>query len=163
MLTVFTRKWYGKITQDAEVALRPDEAFLCLPDGHLVACRVPVQRCSFANPVMWFLHTQVMEDAITLYALPDKACFDMFHLLLKCDKVGPGKAIIVLNKVSPAGILECVDAAALTKLVGACGEQLFKLLPKDRTTKGVALLPSVEKEAMAALGALGIKYSDAEG
>ena len=71
--------------------------------------------------VSLLVHTAVREDAITLYGFATSLEKELFHLLLKANRVGPKLAQSILSGMEPARLLRVLrdaDAKGLKKAPG---------------------------------------------
>ncbi len=126
-------------------------------------------------PLRVWTHLVVREDAHTLYGFPDRPTRQLFRLLLKVKKVGPGVALALLSGLRPEELLQALrdgDAVALTRVKGIgkkTAEQILLDL-SDRVAEMAAELPraaapassdSLTEDAVAALLSIGFPEKEA--
>ncbi len=125
------------------------------------------------NKVSLFIHTQVREDAISLFGFLEQEERSLFKALIKVNGIGPKSAIGILSAMSPNMFIQCIqteDKSMLTKLPGVGSKTAERMLIEMRDIlKNVyisnqLLSPSTPNssnaisEAVSALEALGYKY-----
>jgi Holliday junction DNA helicase RuvA len=119
-------------------------------------------------------HLVVREDALTLYGFIDQDELDLFQLLLTVSGVGPRVALNLLSFDEPAVIYAAIsdeDVKLLSRTPGIgkkTAEQIVfhlkRRLPETiPTTGGSGPLDTADREALAALEALGYTLTEARG
>ena len=119
-------------------------------------------------------HLVVREDALTLYGFIDQDELDLFQLLLTVSGVGPRVALNLLSFDEPAVIYAAIsdeDVKLLSRTPGIgkkIAEQIVfhlkRRLPETiPTTGGSGPLDTADREALAALEALGYTLTEARG
>lgn len=68
------------------------------------------------EPVVAHIHTQVREDALTLYGFEDAVTRDGFRAMLKVSGIGPKLALAAINALGLEELARAVDAEDLTSL-----------------------------------------------
>jgi len=144
----------------------------------IVAPRLMMELPAPGTEVTLFVHTQVREDAITLYGFQDRTDRAVFRLVLTVQGIGPKLAMALVGTTDPAALAAAIareDVAGLTRVPGlgkkTAGRLVLEL--KDKLDKllisqgrdfasvanaslmpAAAEAPAVE-DAKAALSALG--------
>ncbi|HBY47369.1 MAG TPA: Holliday junction branch migration protein RuvA [Thermomicrobiales bacterium] len=119
-------------------------------------------------------HLVVREDALTLYGFIDQDELDLFQLLLTVSGVGPRVALNLLSFDEPAVIYAAIsdeDVKLLSRTPGIgkkIAEQIVfhlkRRLPETiPTAGGSGPLDTADREALAALEALGYTLTEARG
>ncbi|WP_367605482.1 Holliday junction branch migration protein RuvA [Legionella sp. W05-934-2] len=131
---------------------------------------------SLQNPVGFFIHTVVREDALLLFGFYQKQERTLFRTLIKVNGVGPKLALSILSSVTPDEFVQTVrqgDSHSLTRFPGIGKKTAERLLielkdaVKDWTSTEKACqsssmpAPRQIDEAIAALIALGYKPAEA--
>ena len=145
--------------------------------GYEVEISVPnfVETESSINPIGFFIHTIVREDAFLLYGFLHQNERSLFKTLIKVNGVGPKLAMAILSSMTPEAFIQSIheqDTAMLTRLPGVGKKTAERLLVemKDRVLSlgysvelnTVALSSSNPHiEAVSALEALGYKHQEA--
>jgi len=86
-----------------------------------VAPRLMMELPPAGEEVTLFVHTQVREDAITLYGFADRTDRAVFRLVLTVQGIGPKLAMALVGTTDPealAGAIAREDVAALTRVPG---------------------------------------------
>jgi len=131
--------------------------------------------------VSLLVHTAVREDAIQLYGFASSLEKELFHLLLKANRVGPKLAQSILSGMEPARLLRLLreaDAKGLRKAPGVGpklaerigielrddAEKLAGRLGSTGSQDGPEVLSAIEpgEELLSALVNLGYPRSQAE-
>ena len=143
-----------------------------------VAPRLMMELPPAGEEVTLFVHTQVREDAITLYGFADRTDRAVFRLVLTVQGIGPKLAMALVGTTDPealAGAIAREDVAALTRVPGLGKKTASRLvlelrdkLDKLLTAQGrdfaeaanaslvpEAAEPPAVEDAKAALAALG--------
>jgi len=142
-----------------------------------VAPRLMMELPPAGTEVTLFVHTQVREDAITLYGFADRTDRAVFRLVLTVQGIGPKLAMALVGTTDPealAGAIAREDVPALTRVPGLGKKTASRLVLelKDKLDKllvaqgrdfadaaSQALVPDAEppavEDATAALAALG--------
>lgn len=160
------------------VAQEPDRVLLETSAGVAYEVLVPPRALSelpgVGAEVTLHVHTQVREDAITLYGFTDDADKRTFRVVQGVTGIGPKLALAVVGSTSPAALADAIamdDIKGLTRIPGLgnktaarlCLElkdKLGKLLPPP-TVGGTTPLPlpadqpPAVADAVAALASLG--------
>lgn len=142
-----------------------------------VAPRLMMELPPPGTEVTLFVHTQVREDAITLYGFADRTDRAVFRLVLTVQGIGPKLAMALVGTTDPEALAAAIareDVPALTRVPGlgkkTAGRLVLEL--KDKLDKllvaqgrdfadaaHAALMPDAEppavEDATAALAALG--------
>ena len=118
-------------------------------------------------------HLVVREDALTLYGFIDDGELELFQLLLTVSGVGPRVALNLLSFDEPTAIYAAIaaeDVKLLSKVPGIgkkTAEQIVfhlkRRLPETLPTSGGGPLDTADREALAALEALGYSLTEARG
>lgn len=130
---------------------------------------------SAKEAVSLFIHTQVREDAITLYGFLTVDSRHLFRTLIRVNGVGPKLAMAILSSIQPEAFMQCIregNATMLTKLPGIGKKTAERLMVemKDKLPEGDASMPASSsfntarshvEEAISALTALGYKPHEA--
>jgi Holliday junction DNA helicase RuvA len=124
-----------------------------------------------------FIHTQVREDAITLFGFPTLDDQELFELLITINGVGPKAALGIMSVLPVGDIAEAIssgDAAALQRVpgIGQKTAQRIVLELKDKIAEqaweraAVGSAPTAKhdgvKDAVEALIALGYPRAQAK-
>jgi len=131
--------------------------------------------------VSLLVHTAVREDAIQLFGFASSLEKELFHLLLKANRVGPNLAQLILSGMEPARLLRLLreaDAKGLRKAPGVGpklaerigielrddAEKLAGRLGSTGSQDGPEVLSAIEpgEELLSALVNLGYPRSQAE-
>jgi Holliday junction DNA helicase RuvA len=130
------------------------------------------ERISGKETASLFIHTNVKEDAITLFGFYSEAEKEMFELLISINGVGPKSALSLLSGISTDDLKQAIMTSNIERIVAVPGigrktaERLvLELRNKVRDVKeeGIApTKPSVQKEAVGALTTLGYNLVSAE-
>jgi len=130
---------------------------------------------SAKEAVSLFIHTQVREDAITLYGFLTVESRHLFRTLIRVNGVGPKLAMAILSSIQPEAFMQCIregNATMLTKLPGIGKKTAERLMVemKDKLPEGDASMQASSsfttvrshvEEAISALTALGYKPHEA--
>ena len=118
-------------------------------------------------------HLVVREDALTLYGFTEQEELELFQLLLTVSGIGPRVALNLLTFDEPAAIYAAIsaeDVKLLSRVPGIgkkTAEQIVfhlkRRLPDVLPTSGGGPLDTAEREALAALEALGYSLTEARG
>jgi len=118
-------------------------------------------------------HLVVREDALTLYGFTEQEELELFQLLLTVSGIGPRVALNLLTFDEPAAIYAAIsaeDVKLLSRVPGIgkkTAEQIVfhlkRRLPDVLPTSGGGPLDTADREALAALEALGYSLTEARG
>ncbi|MCO5177785.1 MAG: Holliday junction branch migration protein RuvA [Thermomicrobiales bacterium] len=118
-------------------------------------------------------HLVVREDALTLYGFVEQDELELFQLLLAVSGIGPRVALNILSFDEPAAIYTAIsseDVKTLSRIPGIgkkTAEQIVfhlkRKLPEVLPTSGGGPLDTADREALAALEALGYSLTEARG
>jgi len=126
------------------------------------------------SPASLRIHTQVREDAITLYGFSSPEEEELFHHLVTVSGVGPKLAVNILSGMPPAELAAAVaggDLARLTKISGVGKKTAERLVVelKDKLkvssilmSRANAAAPAAGDDLVSALANLGYRPADAE-
>ena len=109
---------------DGEVVARSAGRLVLAVGGVGYDLRVPVGDRfdpTPGEPLRVYTHLAVREDAHTLYGFAESSSRELFRLLLKVKKVGPGVALAILSSMRREELLAAIrdgDAAQLTRCKG---------------------------------------------
>lgn len=101
------------------------------------------------EPVELYVHTNVREDAITLFGFGDEREKQLFRMLTSVPKVGPKNAIAVLGGLPVLELVECIaasDSAKLTRIPGI-GKKTAEQIVLTLHEKAVTVLEQLRVEA----------------
>ena len=122
--------------------------------------------------VSLYIHTNVKEDAITLFGFYSEAEKEMFELLISVNGVGPKSALSLLSGITTDNLRQAILTNNLERIVAVPGigrktaERLVLELKNkvgDIKEEGIApTKPSLHKEAVAALATLGYNFASSE-
>ncbi len=125
------------------------------------------------EPVSFYVHMVVREDAQLLFGFSNKQQRDVFRMLIKMNGVGPKVALAVLSTLSIEELAACAvnqDVALLTKVPGIGQKTALRLLVElqDRLEKDFSNVTAQSGQdsnksgdAVSALVALGYKNVEA--
>lgn len=110
--------------------------------------------------VAMFVTTHVREDAIVLYAFAHEDDQAVFEALVKVSGVGPASAIALVRDLGSAGLRTAIqnqDVKAISKVkgIGATGASRILTMAKLPEGPSEVAVPSVHKDALDVLEALG--------
>ncbi len=147
--------------------------------GYLVNCSPSVIDGSMVgDSIRLIVHTDVREDAITLYGFKDKLERQTFLLLKTVKGIGSRTAIEVLSQISPQDLLRIIgsgDTAKLQSLKGIGKKTAERIVVELKESVGQFATDQVlvkqlrlerdtfDTDAMAALMALGFSEAIAKG
>lgn len=159
------------------MAQEPDRILVETSGGVGYEVRVPPRVLtglpSLGEEVLLHVHTQVTQDAITLFGFLSEADRQVFRVVQGVSGIGPSIALAVVGTMEPGQLADAIareDVAALTKvpklgkktaarLCLELADKLGRLLPPDFKLASVAPQPDAESPALvdarAALAALG--------
>jgi len=130
------------------------------------------ERISGKESVSLFIHTNVKEDAITLFGFYSEAEKEMFELLISISGVGPKSALGLLSGISTEELKRAILTGNVVRLTAVPGigaktaERLILELKnkvRDIFEEGIIQTkPSLQKEAVAALTTLGYNLASSE-
>jgi Holliday junction DNA helicase RuvA len=114
---------------------------------------------------LW-VHTQVRDDAITLYGFPNRDELESFEQLIAVAGVGPRTALAVLSGLTPGELAEVVeggDAVRLQRLPGVGRKTAERILLelKGRLSVAPGAVADDAGDAVSALVNLGYSQRDA--
>ncbi len=130
------------------------------------------ERLSGKETISLFIHTNVKEDAITLFGFYSEAEKEMFELLISILGVGPKSALGLLSGISIDELKQAIITGNVARLTAVPGigtktaeRLILELKNKVRDIKEegiIQTIPSLQKEAVAALTTLGYNAASAE-
>ena len=130
------------------------------------------EKVSGKETVSLFIHTNVKEDAITLFGFYSEAEKEMFELLITINGVGPKSALSLLSGISTDDLKQAIITNNIERIVAVPGigrktaERLILELKNkvgDIKEEGITpAKPSLQKEAVAALTTLGYNLASSE-
>jgi len=130
------------------------------------------ERISSKEKVSLYIHTNVKEDAITLFGFYSEAEKEMFELLISISGVGPKSALSLLSGISTDDLKQAIITSNVERMVAVPGigrktaeRLILELKNKVRDIKEEGITPtkpSVQKEAIAALTTLGYNLVSSE-
>ncbi len=130
------------------------------------------ERISGKETVSLFIHTNVKEDAITLFGFYSEAEKEMFELLISISGVGPKSALSLLSGISTDDLKQAIVTSNVERMIAVPGigrktaeRLILELKNKVRDIKEEGLTPtkpSLQKEAVAALSTLGYNLASSE-
>ncbi|MDD5170325.1 MAG: Holliday junction branch migration protein RuvA [Syntrophales bacterium] len=154
-------------------------------DTQGVGYRVTVPLSTFyglpevGEPVILHIHTQVKEDAISLFGFltPDER--DIFEVIISVSGIGPKLAVNILSGISAPELITAIIQSDLKKLVGIPGvgkkmaerlvlelkDKVLKMHPVQpvpSVTTGTQRLEALKDDALSALVNLGYKNTAAK-
>jgi len=106
--------------------------------GYLVHCPAPLVA---GEIVELHVHTQVREDAITLYGFAGEDDKRVFEALVKVSGVGPTSALALLSGLGAAGVVDAVqrrDTKTLSSVKGIGGKVAEKIVTLAKLPEGIA-------------------------
>ena len=122
--------------------------------------------------VSLYIHTNVKEDAITLFGFYSEAEKEMFELLISINGVGPKSALSLLSGISTDDLKQAIITNNIERIVAVPGigrktaERLILELKNkvsDIKEEGIVpAKPSLQKEAVSALTTLGYNLTSSE-
>jgi holliday junction DNA helicase RuvA len=130
------------------------------------------ERISGKETISLFIHTNVKEDAITLFGFYSEAEKEMFELLISINGVGPKSALSLLSGISTDDLKQAIITSNVERMIAVPGigrktaeRLILELKNKVRDIKEEGLSPvkpSLQKEAVAALSTLGYNLASSE-
>ena len=130
------------------------------------------ERISGNETVSLYIHTNVKEDAITLFGFYSEAEKEMFELLISINGVGPKSALSLLSGISTDDLKQAIITNNIERIVAVPGigrktaERLILELKNkvsDIKEEGIVpAKPSLQKEAVSALTTLGYNLTSSE-
>jgi holliday junction DNA helicase RuvA len=130
------------------------------------------ERISGKETVSLYIHTNVKEDAITLFGFYSEAEKEMFELLISINGVGPKSALSLLSGISTDDLKQAIITNNIERIVAVPGigrktaERLILELKNkvsDIKEEGIVpAKPSLQKEAVSALTTLGYNLTSSE-
>ncbi|MEJ2103683.1 MAG: Holliday junction branch migration protein RuvA [Ignavibacteriaceae bacterium] len=130
------------------------------------------ERISGKETASLFIHTNVKEDAITLFGFYSEAEKEMFELLITINGVGPKSALSLLSGISTDDLRQAIISNNIERIVAVPGigrktaeRLILELKNKVRDIKeegSSPTKPSLQKEAVAALTTLGYNLASSE-
>lgn len=127
--------------------------------GYLVHCATPL---TVGTAVEIHVHTQVREDAISLYGFTTEDEKRVFEALVKVTGVGPTSALALLSGLGAGGIADAVtrrDTKALSSVKGIGAKVAEKIVTLINLPDGLAGGENTENEISALLQTLGYDRS----
>ena len=123
------------------------------------------ERISGNETVSLFIHTNVKEDAITLFGFYSEAEKQMFELLISINGVGPKSALSLLSGITTEDLKQAIMTTNVERMIAVPGigrktaeRLILELKNKVRDIKEEGITqtkPSIQKEAVSALTTLG--------
>jgi Holliday junction DNA helicase RuvA len=118
------------------------------------------------DTAVFWIHTQVRDDAIVLFGFPDRDDLDAFEKLISVAGVGPRTALGVLSALNVSDLAQAVDrgdAALLQRSPGVGRKTADRILLELKDRLGtVSLSPdNIRGDAVSALVNLGYSQRDA--
>ena len=130
------------------------------------------ERISGKETVSLYIHTNVKEDAITLFGFYSEAEKEMFELLISINGVGPKSALSLLSGISTDDLKQAIITNNIERIVAVPGigrktaeRLILELKNKVSEIKEegiVSAKPSLQKEAVSALTTLGYNLTSSE-
>jgi holliday junction DNA helicase RuvA len=130
------------------------------------------ERISGKETISLFIHTNVKEDAITLFGFYSEAEKEMFELLISINGVGPKSALSLLSGISTDDLKQAIVTSNVERMIAVPGigrktaeRLILELKNKVRDIKEEGITPtkpSLQKEAVAALSTLGYNLASSE-
>lgn len=129
--------------------------------------------------VALLVHTHVREDALLLFGFATASERDVFHLLLRANRVGPRLAQTIMSGIGPAELIGALAHGDVKVLRGVPGigpkmaermvvelregaSQMGSAFGREGEALGAPLRPEPADEAVSALQNLGYSRSQAE-
>jgi Holliday junction DNA helicase RuvA len=130
------------------------------------------ERISGNETVSLFIHTNVKEDAITLFGFYSEAEKQMFEHLISINGVGPKSALSLLSGITTEDLKQAIMTTNVERMIAVPGigrktaeRLILELKNKVRDVKEEGITPtkpSIQKEAISALTTLGYNYAFSE-
>lgn len=130
------------------------------------------ERISGKEKVSLYIHTNVKEDAITLFGFYSESEKEMFELLISISGVGPKSALSLLSGISTDELKQAIVTNNIERIIAVPGigrktaeRLILELKNKVRDIKEEGITPtqtSAQKEAIAALTTLGYNLTSSE-
>jgi Holliday junction DNA helicase RuvA len=130
------------------------------------------ERISGKETVSLYIHTNVKEDAITLFGFYSEAEKEMFELLISINGVGPKSALSLLSGISTDDLKQAIITNNIERIVAVPGigrktaeRLILELKNKVSEIKEEGIVPakpSLQKEAVSALTTLGYNLTSSE-
>ncbi len=130
------------------------------------------EKISGEESVSLFIHTNVREDAITLFGFSTESEKEMFELLISVNGIGPKIALSILSGIKIDDLKRAIQSADISRIVAVPGigrktaERLvleLRVKVEQVQEEGGAEIPfSIKNEAVAALTTLGYNSKIAE-
>lgn len=105
--------------------------------GYLVHCAAPL---TAGEEVELHVHTQVREDAITLYGFATEDEKRVFEALVKVTGVGPTSAMLLLSGLGAGGVVDAVqrrDTKTLSSVKGIGAKVAEKIITLIKLPEGI--------------------------
>lgn len=154
-------------------------------DTQGVGYRVTVPLSTFyelpehGQPVILHIHTQVKEDAISLFGFMTPAERDIFEIIISVSGIGPKLAVNILSGISARDLMTAIIQGDLKRLVAIPGvgkkmaerlvlelkDKILKMQPMQAAppvTTGAQRLEALKEDALSALMNLGYKNTAAK-
>jgi len=135
--------------------------------GYRVATTLRVfDQLADADSAVFWIHTQVRDDAIVLFGFPDPHDLDAFEKLISVAGVGPRTALGVLSALTANELAQAIergDAALLQRSPGVGRKTADRILLelKDRLGPTASSPDNIRGDAVSALVNLGYSQRDA--
>lgn len=154
-------------------------------DTHGVGYRVTVPLSTFyelpevGETVVLQIHTQVKEDAISLFGFLTSEERDIFEVIISVSGIGPKLAVNILSGISAPELMTAIIQNDLKRLVAIPGvgrkmaerlvlelkDKILKMQPVQEApapTMGAGRLEMLKEDALSALENLGYKHAAAK-
>jgi len=133
-----------------------------------------------SQSVTLYIHTNVKQDAISLFGFYNNEEKDIFQLMISVTGIGPRLAINILSGISAEALVKAVSQGNLNRLVGIPGvgkkmagrmilelkDKVIKFISEEvmhRAGDGLKENEQVKEDALSALINLGYKSNAARG
>ncbi len=131
------------------------------------------------HPVILHIHTQVKEDAISLFGFLTPEERDIFEVIISVSGIGPKLAVNILSGISASELMTAIIQGDLKRLVGIPGvgkkmaerlvlelkDKILKMQPIQKVpsvTTGAQKIEALKEDALSALVNLGYKNAAAK-
>jgi Holliday junction DNA helicase RuvA len=156
------------------ISLKPTKLLL---DVNGVGYSVNISINTFENisdkkNISLHIHTNVKEDAITLFGFYNETEKEMFELLISVNGIGPKLGLSVLSGIQVDELKEAIETGNISRLIAIPGVgrktaervvlELRSKVDKIKESEGQTISYSIKHEAISALTTLGYNYKLAE-
>jgi Holliday junction DNA helicase RuvA len=156
------------------ISLKPTKLLL---DVNGVGYSVNISINTFENisdkkNISLHIHTNVKEDAITLFGFYNETEKEMFELLISVNGIGPRLGLSVLSGIQVDELKEAIETGNISRLIAIPGVgrktaervvlELRSKVDKIKESEGQTISYSIKQEAILALTTLGYNYKHAE-